>query len=816
MSTDVIIFELSTAQPHYLTHPPGFCLEIWQAKEHAGVAVSERAVKSTRIRRSITVAAAAALAPAGLLVAAGAGSAAAAPPDVLRAAQARDLTCTARPYPRTNSVDSRTFTSTVTGILQARLTGGGDWDVGVFDARTRRYVAGSAGSRTHERAESLVRAGRRLLVQACRYAGTARRARQTVSSSRGSRTPPRGRCGSPACARPPRRRARVCAARLDVEDSPGGTARRRAARRRRRAAPRGGRASRARCSVPDVAAADAADGRAERAYAAQTRRSGLPSGRTPTAASPTTSSSSSGSRAATRAWCSRCAWRTRRATAATSRASRSPATRGASTTASPCSCSPASTTPASGRPARSRSSRPTTSCAPTGAAPARAGSSPPPARSSSRSSTRTASTSRARRAARPWACPCARRPTSPCAARTAAARAPGRGRFARRADDRRRGPQPQLRRVLGRRGGELTSLDDAYRGPGPFSEPETRNLRALLSTRQVTNLLSMHTLRRARAAPARPRERRLRARRAALRGARRAPRRRGRRHQPVTASSSTTPRAPPRTGATGRRAGSPTRSSSASPASTPSFERGVVDAYLGRRRARAAARAPRSGRCSTRRPPQPATRRSPAGRRPARRLTVRRSFQTVTSPVWRNAGGTDIGAPIAFADHLRSSLLARGGAFSWALNPSTRPFVAGRSRAPAAAPPQPPAPLANPPGIPAEDRTGALDRRERAVHHRRAPGGRQRVGHGAHPLAEPRGGLGPRGGRRAEPRDRRLAGDEQRHRGGAPLRTAARALHRRRSSTTTAAPRPPTGPARWSTSPARCRQRPTGRPRPGR
>lgn len=33
MSTDVIKFELSTAHPHYLTHPPGFRLEIWQAEE---------------------------------------------------------------------------------------------------------------------------------------------------------------------------------------------------------------------------------------------------------------------------------------------------------------------------------------------------------------------------------------------------------------------------------------------------------------------------------------------------------------------------------------------------------------------------------------------------------------------------------------------------------------------------------------------------------------------------------------------------------------------------------------------------------------
>src|SRR4030095_6194940 len=33
MSTDIVIFELSPAHPHYLTHPPGFRLEIWQAEE---------------------------------------------------------------------------------------------------------------------------------------------------------------------------------------------------------------------------------------------------------------------------------------------------------------------------------------------------------------------------------------------------------------------------------------------------------------------------------------------------------------------------------------------------------------------------------------------------------------------------------------------------------------------------------------------------------------------------------------------------------------------------------------------------------------
>jgi hypothetical protein len=33
MSMDVIVFELSTAHPHDLTHPSGFRLKLWQAEE---------------------------------------------------------------------------------------------------------------------------------------------------------------------------------------------------------------------------------------------------------------------------------------------------------------------------------------------------------------------------------------------------------------------------------------------------------------------------------------------------------------------------------------------------------------------------------------------------------------------------------------------------------------------------------------------------------------------------------------------------------------------------------------------------------------
>ena len=72
-------------------------------------------------------------------------------------------------------------TATADGLVHARLFGGGDWDLGVFDARTKRYVAGSAGSRSNELAEGYVRAGQRLIVQACRFRGSAASARVSVA-----------------------------------------------------------------------------------------------------------------------------------------------------------------------------------------------------------------------------------------------------------------------------------------------------------------------------------------------------------------------------------------------------------------------------------------------------------------------------------------------------------------------------------------------------------------------------------------------------------------------------------------------------------
>jgi zinc carboxypeptidase len=86
---------------------------------------------------------------------------------------------------------------------------------------------------------------------------------------------------------------------------------------------------------------------------------------------------------------------------------------------------------------------------------------------------------------------------------------------------------------------------------------------------------------------------------------------------------------------------------------------------------------------------------APAGRV----LTVRKQFQSTTSPVTQPDG--TVADPIAFEDTLTSSLRSRGGEFSWAVNPSTRPYVAGHYGRDPLAEPQPEQDLTNPVGTPA-------------------------------------------------------------------------------------------------------------------
>ena len=67
------------------------------------------------------------------------------------------------------------------GRITARLSAGaGDWDLALFDARDRSLVAGAAGPTAREIAQGIVLERTPLLVQACRRTGGARAARITV------------------------------------------------------------------------------------------------------------------------------------------------------------------------------------------------------------------------------------------------------------------------------------------------------------------------------------------------------------------------------------------------------------------------------------------------------------------------------------------------------------------------------------------------------------------------------------------------------------------------------------------------------------
>ena len=80
-------------------------------------------------------------------------------------------------------------------------------------------------------------------------------------------------------------------------------------------------------------------------------------------------------------------------------------------------------------------------------------------------------------------------------------------------------------------------------------------------------------------------------------------------------------------------------------------------------------------------------------------LQVRKRFITPTSPVIGEDGSES--APLYYEDILSSKLDSTGGAFTWALNPSTRPLVVGRYGRDPVAPPQDGLTLTNPAGIPA-------------------------------------------------------------------------------------------------------------------
>jgi hypothetical protein len=88
-------------------------------------------------------------------------------------------------------------------------------------------------------------------------------------------------------------------------------------------------------------------------------------------------------------------------------------------------------------------------------------------------------------------------------------------------------------------------------------------------------------------------------------------------------------------------------------------------------------------------------------------LRLHKEFQTPTSPVIRPDG--TVGPALLYSDTLDTTFQPWFGRFNWSINPSTRPYVAGRYGRNPAGPPQAPANLANPPGVPAENTGSPFD-----------------------------------------------------------------------------------------------------------
>jgi hypothetical protein len=259
--------------------------------------------------------------------------------------------------------------------------------------------------------------------------------------------------------------------------------------------------------------------------------------------------------------------------------------------------------------------------------------------------------------------------------------------------------------LWGGAGASTVWSDDTYRGDGPFSEPETQNVRELISTRQVTNLITNHTFANLVLRPPgiadfgfpldEPVYRALGASLAAHNGYSNIPG-----FALYDTSGATEDWSFWSTGGlafTFEIGGTDFH---------PPFADAVEAEYLGRR---PAAGAGTGGNREAFYTMLAATAdaslhsviegTAPSGST----LRISKTFQTSTSPVWQDDLGSAIGDPRQFTDTLSSELRAPGGSFRWDVNPSTRPVVAGRDGRDPTGPPQDPIALANPPGVPAEN-----------------------------------------------------------------------------------------------------------------
>jgi hypothetical protein len=85
--------------------------------------------------------------------------------------------CHARVLPAGAGVSVRRVNAAETGLLRATVAARGDWDLAVFDAASGRLVAAGAAPAGPELAEGFVARGEQLVLQACRRAGASTQAR---------------------------------------------------------------------------------------------------------------------------------------------------------------------------------------------------------------------------------------------------------------------------------------------------------------------------------------------------------------------------------------------------------------------------------------------------------------------------------------------------------------------------------------------------------------------------------------------------------------------------------------------------------------
>ncbi|PPK97934.1 zinc carboxypeptidase [Kineococcus xinjiangensis] len=222
-------------------------------------------------------------------------------------------------------------------------------------------------------------------------------------------------------------------------------------------------------------------------------------------------------------------------------------------------------------------------------------------------------------------------------------------------------------------GASSTPADPTYRGEAPFSEPETRNVRDLVSSRQVTTLISNHTfsnlvlrppaLRSAGDTPDEPAYADLGARMAANNGYTNQ-----KSFQLYDTTGGTEDWSYYATGGLGF-------TFEIGEEFHPPYNR-VVDHYLG-----AGDFAGKGNReaylVALESAASPALHSVIAGKAPAgATLTLEKSFATLTSPV---ESPTGTGQPIALQDRLATTMtVPAGGRYEWHVNPSTRPVVMER------------------------------------------------------------------------------------------------------------------------------------------